>query len=253
MAPATTISTEVMGENCACTCAWGSVSDAQRDAHTPRPGFGLRRRSTPAPAACAPGAAGIGLAAAGRAGTAAGGRGLAVLLGAGVVLWYWAGSDTSLASALSQAAHYLPAGQRLESRAVSGSPRRGGGRGGAGVGGAPPGRGGGSDRTAPGLAPGPLAAPPPGTERIACRARADHARGHRRRACAAGSPHAVAAAAADRPAISHRPTALGRSARRGRPGSGGRLPVRWARAPPEHWRRGACPGPLQRPRHLAGP
>ncbi|MCW5237050.1 translocation/assembly module TamB domain-containing protein [Verminephrobacter eiseniae] len=52
--------------------------------------------------------------------------GLALLLAAGVLLWHWAGSDTSLASALSQAAHYLPAGQRLESRAVSGSLRSGG-------------------------------------------------------------------------------------------------------------------------------
>src|SRR6218665_1111576 len=41
--------------------------------------------------------------------------GLALLLAAGVLLGHWAGSDTSLASALSQAAHYLPAGQRLES------------------------------------------------------------------------------------------------------------------------------------------
>src|SRR6218665_2431251 len=31
--------------------------------------------------------------------------GLALLLVAGVLLWHWAGSDTSLASALSQAAH----------------------------------------------------------------------------------------------------------------------------------------------------
>ncbi len=49
---------------------------------------------------------------------------LAALLGAA---WWWAGSDTSLAAALNRAARYLPAGQTLESRDVTGS-LRGGGR-----------------------------------------------------------------------------------------------------------------------------
>src|SRR6218665_2646336 len=56
--------------------------------------------------------------------------GLALLLGAGVLLWDWAGSDTSLASALSQSAHYLPAGQRLERRGGRGPPPPCGGAGG---------------------------------------------------------------------------------------------------------------------------
>lgn len=46
------------------------------------------------------------------------------LLGAA---WWWAGGDTSLAAALNRAARYLPAGQTLESREVTGS-LRGGGR-----------------------------------------------------------------------------------------------------------------------------
>lgn len=49
---------------------------------------------------------------------------LAVVLGGA---WWWAGSDTSLAAALSRAARYLPPGQTLESRDVTGS-LRGGGR-----------------------------------------------------------------------------------------------------------------------------
>ncbi len=49
---------------------------------------------------------------------------LAAVLGAA---WWWAGSDSSLATALHRAARYLPAGQTLESRDVTGS-LRGGGR-----------------------------------------------------------------------------------------------------------------------------
>ena len=40
--------------------------------------------------------------------------------------WWWAGTDSSLATALARAARYLPAGQTLESREVTGSLRRGG-------------------------------------------------------------------------------------------------------------------------------
>ncbi|MCW8202562.1 translocation/assembly module TamB domain-containing protein [Verminephrobacter aporrectodeae] len=50
----------------------------------------------------------------------------ALLLAAAALLWWWAGSASSLASTLARAAHYLPAGQTLESRAVSGSLRSGG-------------------------------------------------------------------------------------------------------------------------------
>lgn len=46
-----------------------------------------------------------------------------VLLGG---LWWWAGSNTSLASALARAAQYLPEGQSLQARDVSGSLRSGG-------------------------------------------------------------------------------------------------------------------------------
>ena len=35
--------------------------------------------------------------------------------------WWWAGTDSSLATALARAARYLPAGQTLESRDVTGS------------------------------------------------------------------------------------------------------------------------------------
>ena len=43
-----------------------------------------------------------------------------------LALWFWTDSDTSLASALNQAARYLPAGQTLETQDVRGSLRRGG-------------------------------------------------------------------------------------------------------------------------------
>lgn len=49
---------------------------------------------------------------------------LVLLLGAGA--WWWLGSDQSLAFTLARAARYLPAGQTLESRDVSGSLRAGG-------------------------------------------------------------------------------------------------------------------------------
>ena len=52
---------------------------------------------------------------------------VALLIAAAAALWWWAGSSTSLAAALARAAQYLPAGQQLESRDVSGS-LRGGGR-----------------------------------------------------------------------------------------------------------------------------
>ena len=52
---------------------------------------------------------------------------VALLITAAAALWWWAGSSTSLAAALARAAQYLPAGQQLESRDVSGS-LRGGGR-----------------------------------------------------------------------------------------------------------------------------
>lgn len=49
---------------------------------------------------------------------------LVLLLGAGA--WWWLGSDQSLAFALARTARYLPAGQSLESREVTGSLRAGG-------------------------------------------------------------------------------------------------------------------------------
>ncbi|CAN5909441.1 hypothetical protein BH11PSE13_BH11PSE13_17960 [soil metagenome] len=49
---------------------------------------------------------------------------LALILTAGA--WWWLGSNQSLAFALTKAAQYLPAGQTLESREVSGSVRTGG-------------------------------------------------------------------------------------------------------------------------------
>ncbi|MBV7544400.1 translocation/assembly module TamB domain-containing protein [Acidovorax sp. sic0104] len=52
---------------------------------------------------------------------------VALFITAAAALWWWAGSSTSLAAALARAAQYLPAGQQLESRDVSGS-LRGGGR-----------------------------------------------------------------------------------------------------------------------------
>ncbi|MFT4268084.1 MAG: translocation/assembly module TamB domain-containing protein, partial [Xenophilus sp.] len=53
--------------------------------------------------------------------------GLLVLLAAALAAgWWWIGSDGSLAAALHRAARYLPAGQTLEVRDVTGSLRRGG-------------------------------------------------------------------------------------------------------------------------------
>ncbi len=49
---------------------------------------------------------------------------LLVAIGAGA--WWWLGSDQSLAYALAKAARYMPAGQTLQSRDVSGSLRAGG-------------------------------------------------------------------------------------------------------------------------------
>ncbi|WP_038207946.1 translocation/assembly module TamB domain-containing protein [Xenophilus azovorans] len=52
---------------------------------------------------------------------------LLVLLAAVLALgWWWIGTDSSLAAVLHRAARYLPAGQTLEAREVSGSLRRGG-------------------------------------------------------------------------------------------------------------------------------
>ena len=53
--------------------------------------------------------------------------GLILLVGALTAgAWWWLGSNQSLAFALARAARYLPAGQTLESREVSGSLRTGG-------------------------------------------------------------------------------------------------------------------------------
>jgi translocation and assembly module TamB len=51
---------------------------------------------------------------------------LALVLVAGAGAWWWLGSNQSLAFALARAALYLPAGQSLESRDVTGSLRTGG-------------------------------------------------------------------------------------------------------------------------------
>ncbi len=49
-----------------------------------------------------------------------------VLLALAAGAWWWLGTDESLAFALARTARYLPAGQTLESRDVSGSLRAGG-------------------------------------------------------------------------------------------------------------------------------
>ncbi len=51
---------------------------------------------------------------------------VALALGLGGTAWWWAGSDTSLATALQRAAQFLPADQQLEARGVTGSLRSGG-------------------------------------------------------------------------------------------------------------------------------
>lgn len=51
---------------------------------------------------------------------------LALVLVVGAAAWWWIGSNQSLAFALAKAARYLPAGQTLESREVTGSLRTGG-------------------------------------------------------------------------------------------------------------------------------
>ncbi|MBW8719770.1 MAG: translocation/assembly module TamB, partial [Variovorax paradoxus] len=51
---------------------------------------------------------------------------LALVLVIGAAAWWWIGSNQSLAFALAKAARYLPAGQTLESREVTGSLRTGG-------------------------------------------------------------------------------------------------------------------------------
>ena len=51
---------------------------------------------------------------------------LALLLVLGAGSWWWLGSNQSLAFALAKAARYMPAGQTLESRDVTGSLRTGG-------------------------------------------------------------------------------------------------------------------------------
>ena len=51
---------------------------------------------------------------------------VAVVVVAAGTAWWWAGSNSSLAAALTRAAQYLPADQKLESRDVSGSLRSGG-------------------------------------------------------------------------------------------------------------------------------
>ena len=49
-----------------------------------------------------------------------------LVLGLGAGAWWWAGSDTSLATALQRAAQFLPADQQLQARGVTGSLRSGG-------------------------------------------------------------------------------------------------------------------------------
>ncbi len=51
---------------------------------------------------------------------------VALLLVLGALAWWWIGSNQSLAFALARAAQYMPAGQTLESREVTGSLRTGG-------------------------------------------------------------------------------------------------------------------------------
>ena len=51
---------------------------------------------------------------------------VALVLGLGGAAWWWAGGETSLATALQRAAQFLPAGQQLDARGVTGSLRSGG-------------------------------------------------------------------------------------------------------------------------------
>ena len=51
---------------------------------------------------------------------------LALVIAVLAAAWWWSGTGNSLATALTQAARYLPAGQSLETRDVSGSVRAGG-------------------------------------------------------------------------------------------------------------------------------
>ncbi|WP_225781308.1 translocation/assembly module TamB domain-containing protein [Xenophilus sp. Marseille-Q4582] len=51
---------------------------------------------------------------------------LALLIALGGALWWWAGTDQSLAATLTRVARLMPAGQTLETREVTGSVRRGG-------------------------------------------------------------------------------------------------------------------------------
>jgi translocation and assembly module TamB len=51
---------------------------------------------------------------------------IALALALGAAAWWWLGSDQSLAFALAKAARYMPAGQTLHSREVTGSLRAGG-------------------------------------------------------------------------------------------------------------------------------
>ncbi|MBO9645523.1 MAG: translocation/assembly module TamB domain-containing protein [Pseudacidovorax sp.] len=100
-----------------CTCAWVSASDDAVSTDTPPPPTPQRPTTPPT-----------------RSRTRRVLRGLAwtvvgllalvlVLLGAA---WWWAGNDSSLATALTRAARYLPAGQTLETQEVTGSLRKGG-------------------------------------------------------------------------------------------------------------------------------
>lgn len=51
---------------------------------------------------------------------------LALLIALGGALWWWAGTDQSLATTLARVARLMPAGQTLQTRDVTGSVRRGG-------------------------------------------------------------------------------------------------------------------------------
>ncbi len=170
-----------------------------------------------------------------------------LVLGLGAGAWWWAGSETSLATALQRAAQFLPADQQLQARGVTGSLRSGGHI---------------DDLrwSSPGLVVQatdlrlgwqlipllqrrlelgelhaaqvqitPLDTPP----------------GRR----APGTAHSAGAAPADRPAFSGGPAGVGWHPRRAGAGPGGRLPVRRAAAPPEHRAGGTGTGPLHRPRH----
>ena len=211
--------------NCGCICGWGSASDGDEQhpapSRTARPRVRLQRRVVigpapppTAPTRCLPHAAGPGLAAGGAGGPAAHGQRAAVVVGG---QRHVAGhlADPRSAVPARRAATGKPRGHRLAAQrwahrlAALEQPQ-------------PVRR---SDRPAPGLAAGALAAAQAGAGRRTGHTRADHAAGRPAKCRAPHTPHPAGAALAHRRGVSRGPVAVGRRAGGGSPGPGGRLPL----------------------------